>query len=100
VRKELQGRVFALDRALSSIASPVGMLLAPVAASWLGIGNLFSVCAITAMSVITIFVLTKQIAKIDFRRYENIVEDDSSSNVKIESNCTTEIEKEGEILVE
>lgn len=78
VRKEMQGRVFAFDRMLSSIASPLGMILSAPLALLLGIGNLFLVCALIAMGIITIFVATKQIHKIDFEKYDPTDASDAS----------------------
>jgi MFS transporter, DHA3 family, macrolide efflux protein len=69
VPKEQQGRIFALDRALSSIASPIGMILAAPLGAWLGIGNLFSLCALISMAIITTFTLTGQMKKIKFDEY-------------------------------
>ncbi|MHA1610928.1 MAG: hypothetical protein ACTSYU_02655, partial [Promethearchaeota archaeon] len=73
VPKEKQGRIFAIDRALSSIASPIGMLLAAPLANLMGIGNLFTMCAIVAMGIISLFVMTGKMKKIDFDKFDSSV---------------------------
>jgi len=74
VPKEKQGRVFSLDSLFSSAATPIGMIICVPLAAIIGIGNLFTTCAIIATAIITIFVLTKQIAKVDFDGKEEIIE--------------------------
>jgi len=66
VPTEKQGRVFSLDSLFSSAATPIGMIICVPLAGIIGIGNLFTVCAIMGMITITIFTVTKQIAKIEF----------------------------------
>ncbi len=66
VPKEKQGRVFSLDSLFSSAATPIGMIICIPLARIMGIGNLFTASAIIAMIIITIFTVTKQIAKVEF----------------------------------
>ena len=74
VPKEKQGRVFSLDSLFSSAATPLGMIICVPLAEIIGIGNLFAICAFIAMIIITIFTVTKQIAKVDFDVKEEISE--------------------------
>jgi len=74
VPKEKQGRVFSLDSLFSSAATPIGMIICVPLAEIIGIGNLFTACAFIAMIIITIFTVTKQIAKVDFDGKEEIIE--------------------------
>ncbi len=81
VPKEKQGRIFAIDQALSSIASPIGMLLAAPLANLMGIGNLFTTCAFIAMGIITLFVMTGKMKKIDFDKFDTSVNAENSAIV-------------------
>ncbi len=74
VPTEKQGRVFSLDSLFSSAATPIGMIICVPLAGIIGIGNLFIVCAIIGMITITIFTVTKQIAKVEFDVKEEITE--------------------------
>lgn len=74
VSNEKQGRIFAFDRALSSIATPIGMILAAPLGAWLGIGNVFTLCALVSMGIITIFVVTGQMKKIEFDKFAQAAE--------------------------
>jgi len=74
VPTEKQGRVFSLDSLFSSAATPIGMIICVPLAEIIGIGNLFAACAIIGMIIITIFTLTKQIAKVEFDVKEEITE--------------------------
>ena len=65
VPKEKQARVFSLDSFFSSAATPIGMIICVPLAAIIGIGNLFTACAIIAMVIITIFVVTKQLINFD-----------------------------------
>lgn len=74
VPTEKQGRVFSLDSLFSSAATPIGMIICVPLAGIIGIGNLFTVCAIMGMITITIFTVTKQIAKVEFDGKKEITE--------------------------
>jgi len=66
VPKDKLGRVFALDATFSSIATPIGMILCSPMANAFGIGNVFVICGVLALTIISVFILTGQIRKIDF----------------------------------
>ncbi|QEE18093.1 MFS transporter [Promethearchaeum syntrophicum] len=82
VPKEKQGRVFSLDSLFSSAATPIGMIICVPLAEIIGIGNLFAICAFMAMIIITIFTVTKQIAKVNFdvkeERNESVSQTDNA----------------------
>ena len=66
VPKDKLGRVFSLDATFSSIAAPIGILLCSPMANAFGIGNVFVISGVLAMVIITIYVVSGQMRKIDF----------------------------------
>ncbi|WP_371804442.1 MFS transporter [Candidatus Lokiarchaeum ossiferum] len=86
VPKDKLGRVFSLDSVFSAIATPIGMILAAPLGMYLGIGNLFTICAFIAMGIISIFILTRQMHKIDFEKFEGV-----SESIELETTKETSI---------
>ena len=66
VPKDMQGRVFSLDSLFSSIATPLGMILCVPLADIVGIGNLFTICAVIGIVLILFLAITKQFNKVEF----------------------------------
>ena len=55
-----------MDATFSSIATPIGMIVCTPLAAIFGIGNLFAICGVIAITIIVLFVVTGQTRKIDF----------------------------------
>ena len=86
VPKDKQGRVFSLDSLFSSIATPIGMILCVPLAEIIGIGNLFTICSVLGIVLITILTITKQFAKVEF---DKEIEELSEIPHQVENPITT-----------
>ena len=89
VPKDKLGRVFSLNGVFSSITAPLGMILAAPLGMLLGIGNLFTICAFIGMGIISVFIFTKQMHKIDFERFETGI---SPIETEMETEASIEVE--------
>ena len=92
VPKDKLGRVFSLDSTFSSIATPIGVILCGPMANIFGIGNVFVICGILAITIISVFVLTGQIRKIDFDAAERVHSDVGATEELVESISTAPVE--------
>ena len=72
---EMQGRVMSVVISLSSLATPLGMILSGVSATYVGTSNLFLACALTGMVVtVTSWYLTgiRHVEKMQERKESTI----------------------------